>query len=144
MSELQNFKNHRQFVPLYHYVLALLTLAVLIGAGINFFKSTGGTGLYSASLLFAMALGNVLVFFYMRLFALKAQDRAIKVEEDFRSYRRNGSVLDSRLDMRQVIGLRFASDDEYDALAARAIEEGLSEDDIKKAIQNWNPDDYRA
>lgn len=144
MAEQQSFKNHRQFIPLYHYVLALLILAVAIGAGINMFKSMGGAGLYSASLLFAMALGNVLMFFFARAFALKAQDRAIKVEEDFRAYRRNGSVLDPRLEMRQIIGLRFASDEEYDALAERAINEGLTEDDIKKAIQNWKGDYYRA
>ena len=140
----QNYSNHRRFVPLCHYFLALLMLAILIGAFINFFQAMDGSGFYSASLILAMAVANVFGFFFMRVFALKAQDRAIKVEEDFRAYRRTGNVLDSRLDMRQIIGLRFASDDEFDALAARAIEESLSEDDIKKAVQNWKGDTYRV
>jgi len=46
--------------------------------------------------------------------------------------------------VRQVVGLRFASDGEYDSLAARAADEELSEDDIKQAIQTWRADDYRA
>ncbi len=46
--------------------------------------------------------------------------------------------------MRQIIGLRFASDEEFIALAARAVEEGLSEKDIKKSIKNWRGDYDRA
>ncbi|MCZ6705186.1 MAG: DUF6526 family protein [Bacteroidetes bacterium] len=144
MAEQQNFSNHRRFVPLFHYFLALLIVATVIGAAINFFKSMDGAGLYSASLIFAIAFGNIFIFLFLRSFALKAQDRAIRVEENLRSYVRKGSLLDSRLDMRQIIGLRFAADEEYDDLAARAVNDGLSEDDIKKAITNWKGDHERA
>jgi hypothetical protein len=46
--------------------------------------------------------------------------------------------------VRQIVGLRFASDDEFAALAARAASENLSEDAIKKAVKTWRPDTYRA
>lgn len=81
---------------------------------------------------------------YLRLFALKAQDRAIRVEENLRHYVLNGSLLNPKLDTRQIIGLRFASDEEFAELAEKAVEEGLSENDIKKAIKNWRGDYYRV
>ena len=144
MSEQQSFQNHRKWVPAYHYVLFPLDLAILIGAVINFFKSTGGPGLYSASLILAMAVVLIIVTLFARVFALRAQDRTIRLEENFRKYLRDGSLLDSRLTVRQIVGLRFATDEEFDDLAARAVSENLSEDDIKKAIKNWRADTDRV
>jgi len=82
--------------------------------------------------------------YFTRAFALKAQDRAIKVEENFRHYLLTGKTLNSKLTMRQIIGLRFASDKEYIELAERAVKENLSEKDIKKSIKNWKADNYRV
>jgi uncharacterized protein DUF6526 len=53
-------------------------------------------------------------------------------------------LLDPKLTIRQIIGLRFASDREFVALAQKAAAENLSEDAIKKAIRNWRADTYRA
>jgi len=144
MDKVQNYKNHARLVPGYHYLLATLLLTILIGSVINLFRSSGGEGLYSASLLVANAAAFVLIAWYVRAFALRAQDRAIRAEENLRFYVRTGSPLDPGLSIRQIIGLRFASDEEYDALAARALAEGLSEDDIKKSIRQWRPDYYRV
>jgi len=55
-----------------------------------------------------------------------------------------GKLLDSKLTTRQIIGLRFASDDEFLELANKAVSENMSENDIKKAVKNWKPDTYRA
>ncbi len=46
--------------------------------------------------------------------------------------------------MRQIIGLRFASDEELPELAKKAADSGMSEDEIKKSIKNWKADTYRA
>lgn len=140
----QNYSNHRRLVPLYHFVLSLMLLATAIGAGINLFRSFGTEGLYSASLLFVLNLGVILNFFFLRTFALKAQDRAIRAEENFRHFVMTGKPLDAKLDIRQIIGLRFASDDEFLELEKKAVAENLSEDAIKKAIKNWRADTYRA
>jgi hypothetical protein len=55
-----------------------------------------------------------------------------------------GKTLPEELTMRQIIGLRFASDEEFVDLVDRAIKEKLSENQIKKEIKNWKPDTYRV
>ena len=112
---------------------------------VNLYRSWGDeTRFYSASLIVALSVAAILAFFYLRLFALKAQDRAIRAEESLRHYVLTGSLFDSRLDTRQIVGLRFAADDELVELARAAAERGTSENDIKKSIKNWRADTYRA
>jgi hypothetical protein len=55
-----------------------------------------------------------------------------------------GKPLDSKLTIRQIIGLRFASDEEFPELAKKAVADNLSEEDIKKAVKNWRADFYRV
>ena len=52
-------------------------------------------------------------------------------------------MLDHRLNIQQIIGLRFASDGEFVELARRAADEGLSRDDIKKSVKKWRADHDR-
>ncbi len=139
-----NYSNHRRFVPVYHYVLGLLLVATLIGAAINFFGSLGTESLYSASLILVMSISFLILGLLARIFPLQAQDRAIRAEENLRHYVLTGKLLDSSVTMRQVVGLRFAPDDEFVHLARRPVEEDLSEDDIKKAVRNWKADDDRV
>jgi hypothetical protein len=143
--EAQNCANHRRFVLMYHGVLFALILLSLIGSCVNLAKSWGDhTRLYSAALLVVVFVCLALIFVFARSFALRAQDRAIRAEENLRHFVLTGKLLDSRLTTRQVIGLRFAGDDEFAMLAKRAADENLSEDDIKKAVKNWRPDHYRV
>ena len=140
----QDYSNHSRVMPLYHYVLSLLLVATLIGAAINFFESLGTENLYSASLILVMSVSFLILGLLARTFALKAQDRAIRVEENFRHFVLTEKLIDPRVTMRQVIGLRFASDGEFLQLANRAAEENLSEGEIKKAIKNWRADHERV
>jgi len=94
--------------------------------------------------LFLISFVLLQIFFFARLFALKAQDRAIRAEENFRHYLLTDKPLDARITIRQIIGLRFASDEEFPELAKKAAETGIKEDDIKKAIKNWRADNYRV
>lgn len=139
----QNFKNHSRFVTGYHVVSTLLLCALLIGSIVNLVTSNHDNR-YSASLLVLSTIVLVLIGFYTRTFALIAQDRAIKAEENLRHYLLTGKTLDAKLKVRQIIGLRFASDEEFPALVEKALKEKLSEKDIKKSIINWRPDYYRV
>ena len=141
--ETQNYKNHGRLVPGYHYVLFTLIMAMLVGGIINAVKS-GHENFYSATLLVLVAVILLLSSYYTRIFSLKAQDRAIKAEENFRHYLLTGKPLSNDLLMRQIIGLRFASDEEFPDLAKKAVSESLSEKDIKESIKNWKADTYRV
>jgi hypothetical protein len=84
------------------------------------------------------------VAWYLRAFALKAQDRAIRAEESLRYYVMTGNLFPATLKIQQIIALRFASDAEFVALVDRAAKENLSSKEIKLAIQNWKADWYRV
>src|SRR5215216_2830142 len=128
---MQNFKNHRRLVLTYHGLTWIPTLALLIGAIINLVNSSKGN-LYSASLILLMTFIIISILLHARSFALKAQDRAIRSEENLRHFILTGRPLDSRLALSQVIALRFASDEEFPALAQLAANENLSGTAIKK------------
>ena len=147
MSE-QNFKNHTRFVPLYHYVTSTLVVALLIGSGFGLYHACRDYGnhaaLHNAMLFFVASLALLFVWFFARSFALKAQDRAIRSEENLRHFIATGKVLDSRLGMSQIIALRFAGDDEFVALAKQAADENMEPKQIKMAIKNWRADNNRV
>ena len=139
----QNYKNHSKYVIGYHIVTFLAILAFLGGTIRNLWNSSEDN-LYSASLLVLLAFILLFMFYFIRSFSLKAQDRAIRAEEKLRYFILTGKSVSNKLTTRQFIGLRFASDDEFPALAEKAALENLSENDIKKAIKNWKADDYRV
>jgi uncharacterized YccA/Bax inhibitor family protein len=141
----QNYANHAKYVPGYHFVLFGVLVLTIIGFVFNFFVSIGDhERIYNASLIMVLSVCVLLLAIYSRVFALKAQDRAIRAEENLRHFVMTGKMLDPRLSVLQVVALRFASDAEFVALAARAAGENLAPKDIKQAIQTWRADEYRA
>lgn len=141
----QNYKNHRRYVFLYHAVTFTLILLLLVSSVYYTIRAYNAEETLRPWLfLFLIGLILFFIFFFTRIFALKAQDRAIRAEENFRHYLLTGKPFDSRLTIRQIIGLRFASDEELPELAKKAKKENLSEEDIKKAIKNWRADYYRV
>ena len=143
--EAQNYDNHQRFLKSYHGVLFGILVLTLLGALVNLYQSLGDhQRQYSASLIVVIMIVLFMIAFFSRIFPLKAQDRAIRAEENLRHYVFTGKLLDPRVTTRQVIGLRFAPDEEFVALAQKAAEENLSEDEIKKAVKNWRADDYRV
>jgi len=139
----QNYKNHARMVLGFHGFTFLAILLLLIGSTRNLINSSADN-LYLASLLVLVSIILLLLFFYLRSFALKAQDRAIRAEEKLRYFILTAKRMSSKLTTRQIIGLRFAPDDEFPALVDKAIKENLSEKEIKLAIKNWKPDTYRV
>ncbi|MBK5208041.1 MAG: hypothetical protein JJE44_00880 [Flavobacteriaceae bacterium] len=139
----QNFKNHSRWVIGYHGITLIAILAFLVGSIRNFLKSSEDN-LYSASLLVLLGFILFFMFHFLRSFALKAQDRAIRAEEKLRYFILTGKAISNKITTRQFVGLRFASDEEFPALAEKAERENLSENDIKKAIINWKADEYRV
>jgi hypothetical protein len=144
-DKVQSFANHGRIVPMYHYVTLGILQLTFIGSCVNLYLSWGDhVRLYSASLLVTLSFGTILTALFARSFALKAQDRAIRAEEQLRHYIMTGKLLDPRLTIRQIIGLRFAANEEFVALAQRAADQNLSPKDIKQAVKNWRADTDRV
>lgn len=141
---MQSYAKHAKYVPLYHFGLFGALVLTFIGSVVNVVKSVGDHAvLYSASLILVLTMCSLLLFFFCRIFPLKAQDRAIRAEEQLRHFILTSKPLDPRLTMRQIIGLRFASDAEFPELARRAAEQSMTEDAIKQAIKTWRADEDR-
>ena len=139
----QNFSNHAQMVPGFHY-LTFGGIIALLGGSINYLLKSSPENKYLASLLVLASIIFVLVAWFTRTFALKAQDRAIRAEEHLRHYVLTGKLLPSSLRVGQIVALRFAPDAEFPALVEKAAANNLSGKEIKQSIQNWKADFYRV
>ena len=138
----QTYANHVRHDPAFHYFLlpvGALTIALAIYNVIRHFTL--------ANLWFVvLALAFAVLIVKMRLYALKAQDRVIRLEERMRLSMLCPEPLRSRipdLTESQLIALRFACDDECPTLVERTLSANLPAADIKKAIQSWRPDYFR-
>ena len=139
----QAYSNHRHLVPLYHFLTFAAMAALLVGSILYWWTNSDESNMLSL-LLILMVLTLISVSFHCRSFALKAQDRAIRAEENLRYFILTGKRLNQRLSLYQIIALRFASDEEFVSLTERAMEQNLKPDEIKRLIKNWRPDYYRA
>lgn len=141
----QTFKNHARLVPLYHYVLLLLVLVFMVASFVNLYQvASRGEAMMQALLFCLLGFIVLLASWFARSFALKAQDRAIRAEENLRYYAITGKLLDVNLSASQIVALRFAPNNEFADLAHKAIENNMTSKEIKQAIKNWKPDYYRV
>lgn len=146
----QTFANHTRFDPLFHFFLIPIFSIAVIMSLIHFFhhlrQDTTRGNVYSFWLVL-LAVAFLVWVFKTRLYALKVQDRVIRLEERLRLLQLLQEPLRSRvpeLTEGQLVSLRFASDAEVPALVERVLKEKLSRSDIKKSIKNWRPDYWRV
>ncbi len=139
----QTFANHTRWDPLFHFfVLPVFFLLALAGT-VHFIWRPG----LHSGLMFVVAVALAIAVTKIRLYALRVQDRVIRLEERLRLASLLPEPLRSRipeLTVGQLVGLRFASDAEVPKLVERALSEKLSREDIKKEIQTWRPDNLRV
>jgi hypothetical protein len=139
----QALANHMRLDPLFHFFLAPVFGLSAIAATVHFIWRPS---LHSAW-LFVVAVAALAAITKLRLYALRVQDRVIRLEERLRLAALLPEPLRSRipeLTEDQLIALRFASDVELPKLTEKTLSEKLSKSDIKKAIQVWRPDYWRV
>ncbi len=139
----QTYSNHTRIDPAFHYFLAPVLLITLVATVVHLVRHPHLGSLWRV----VLALALVVLAVKARTYALKAQDRVIRLEERLRLAALLPEPLRARigeLQIRQLIALRFASDAELPALVERALTEKLTEKQIKQAVQNWRPDEYRV
>jgi hypothetical protein len=144
--EEQHYKNHSRYIPLYHLVTFGLVGAIMATSLMKLYKSYMYNihWIWLPALFTAISIVLLLVTWYTRSFALKAQDRAIRAEENLRYFAMTGTLLDSKLTIKQIVALRFASNNELLDLAHRAVKENMKPADIKRAIKHWKEDHDRV
>jgi len=143
--QTQHYKNHMKAAPRAYYIGLVMALLVIVFSLIYCRGlADGWSGMLLPFLLIDLSIGVILIGYFARAFALKAQDRAIRSEENLRHFVLCGKLLDSKLKITQIIALRFASDEEFIALAMRAADENLTNKEIKQLIKNWRGDYYRV
>jgi hypothetical protein len=139
----QSLKNHTKFDPLFHFFLAPLGVAILIGTIVQTIRHPG---LHNAAHI-VVALWALVAVFKIRIYALKVQDRVIRLEERMRLKELAPAAFQGRireLTEDQLIGLRFASDGEAADLAQKALAGNWKRKQIKEAIKIWRPDNWRV
>jgi Family of unknown function (DUF6526) len=143
MSQPQNFKNHARWRPLFHFTIIPLLL-VNLGLAIAYTVKHYQRHVHLGPWWIVMSIVLFLIAEDHRNSALAAQDRIIRLEERLRLTALGVShTTVYALNERQLIGLRFASDSEVPVLAERALQEKLTEKQIKASIQSWRPDHCR-
>jgi len=140
----QNMSNHARYVPGYHFVLSVLLLAVL-GWQIYYLAIRPSLGTVLGMVL---AVALILMYWYMRVFAVTVQDRVIRLEERLRMAALLSADLQARIPeftTEQLVALRFASDAELPVLARQVLEGQIADQKaIKAMIKQWRADHLRA
>ncbi len=128
--------------PFQFFFLPAILLLILISAYEVIHQQT-----FASLVQLLLVLVVAVIGLLARTYALKVQDRVIRLEER----QRLSALLPSdlrpaiyNLSERQLVALRFASDDELPALAQRALADNLDPKAIKSLIKNWRPDYWRV
>ena len=138
----QNLKNHARLDPLFHFVLALIILVNLVYSVVHLVRHVSWPGAWFV----VLSLAAIIIWIRIRTYPLKVQDRVIRLEERLQLQALAPAEWHSqiyRLSEDQLIGLRFAGDDEVVALAKQALEQNLNRKQIKERIRNWRADEWR-
>jgi hypothetical protein len=142
----QNYSNHARYYPFHHFVITPLTL-VFLGWTVNKMDFSNQETISESIYLFIGAFVLFLLPLLARMYALKLQNRIILNEMRNRYFHLAGKTFDEKekeLKLGQIIGLRFASDEELLGLIDRAIAEKLTSKEIKQQIKNWRGDYIRV
>lgn len=144
MDTPQNYSNHVRYHAPFHYVLMPLMTVYLISAIAQLLRHPG----WDTILHFILTVIVLVTMFLARTYAMKVQDRVIRLEEALRYQRVLPADLAHRatsIPLRFVVALRFASDEELSDLVTKTLEGKFAKPaEIKQAVKNWRADLLRV
>jgi len=137
--ETQQYANHVYRARAWS-ITSLIALLVVLALAFHAYQEPT----YVSFALLVLAGVVVAALSLLRMFAIRLQNRIIRLEMQVRLVRlgRERDLL--RLTLPQLIALRFASESELPALIDRAIAERMTPDAIKRAIRDWQGDYFRT
>lgn len=142
-QKAQDFKHHGRFDPPYHFFLTFVFIGNIIVATIY----AAHHSCFDSWWLVLASVAAFIALFKLRLYPLRVQDRVIRLEERLRLQALAPEQWHAqiyRLTEDQLIGLRFAADDEVVELAKQTLEQNLNRKQIKERIKSWRPDHWRV
>jgi len=144
MANTQTYKTHRQVVPAYHFGVLSALLAYFIWSVYQLIQGVTGASVMGVILSVALMVFAISI----RSQILRVQDRVIRLEMRLRLRENLPADLASRaahLPVRQLIALRFASDEELPSLVRDVVDgKVVNPNDIKQKIREWQADHLRA
>jgi Ca2+/Na+ antiporter len=141
----QNYKNHKMYYPLHHFVFL-----PLMGTFIIFGLVKAMNAIHRLEWVLFSVLSFCILYLAIMLrqhYALGNQDRIVRLEfrlRYFELFKESSKRVEDKLSLSQLEALRFSDDLEFPALLERALKENISADEIKKSIQNWQADNMRV
>jgi hypothetical protein len=135
----QTFANHTYF-PTMTPVAGLPAIIALLLFGFEAFRHPS----LQAFGLIALAFSAIVLALISRAYTVRLQDRIIRLEMRLRLERLGKASEFTRLTTPQLVALRFASDAELRDLVDRTLSQNLALDQIKRAINDWQPDFHRT
>jgi hypothetical protein len=139
----QTLANHRRIDPPFHFFVLPVFAITWIVSVVFLVRHFGFLHFWIVIFNTALIVGVI----RFREYALKVQDRVIRLEERLRLATLLPDAMRpqvAKLSESQLIALRFAPDQEVPALVERTLSANLAPPDIKKAIRNWRPDYWRV
>jgi hypothetical protein len=140
----QTFANHTRWHAPFHFFVAPVMLINVVWTIIVFVKSPNPNSGWAIMVSLALLVLATLV----RTNPLRGQDRLIRLEEKLRYQQLLSAPLcqqASALTPGQIVALRFAGDDELEALVGAVLAGKLaSSGEIKRAIKSWRADTFRV
>ena len=145
MAQQQTYANHVRYHAPFHYFLSPLMLLLLVWSVAQVVRHPG----WETAMGLVLTLVLVVTVFLTRVYAMKVQDRVIRLEEHLRFARLLPAEVarqaTEKIPLRFIIALRFASDEELPGLVAKVLDGSLAQPaEVKKAIQTWRGDYWRV
>ncbi|MBL0105328.1 MAG: hypothetical protein IPP51_17070 [Bacteroidetes bacterium] len=115
----QSYSNHKKYDPYYHGLLYTLVISIFIASIINIIEQLDEpSNLLEAYILTGLSVVAIIITILFRYYAVRLQDRIIRMEENFRHF-------------------QLAPDAEFPALCKEAVDKHMTNEEIKKAISRW-------